>query len=406
MNIPQYVQFTLNRLEQNGYNAYLVGGCVRDYLMSRTPNDFDVTTNALPKQIKECFGDVKTLDIGEKHGTVTVVLDEGTVEVTTFRIDGNYCDNRHPESVEFTDKIALDLKRRDFTVNAIAYSKSLGFADPFSGQQDIKDKIIRCVGDADVRFNEDGLRIIRGLRFASTLGFCIEKETGKSILKNKNLLCSISKERINTELVKLVCGTDAGRILDEYKEVIFTVLPEMSFVDEKIYGNMCRKIDLSENDTLKRLCLFFSVLCDEKTTLEAMKKMTFTNKAALCVSKVSGCMGKNMPFDKIGIKYAIKLYGYETSKLVYQTKAILNDDALVKCNEALDYISYLENSNACLKVNQLEIGGCDIMDAFGVEGKKVGQLLDFLLCLVIEEKCSNDRASLLDACKKQMNGEK
>ena len=171
MNFPEYVSFTLERLESFGFSAYLVGGCVRDCIMGTEPHDFDITTNATPEQIEECFADIKTLDIGKKHGTITLVFDKENVEVTTYRIDGEYKDSRHPESVTFTDRIEDDLARRDFTMNAIAYSPKRGFVDPFFGRQDIEKRIIRCVGNAPVRFEEDALRIMRALRFASRLGF-------------------------------------------------------------------------------------------------------------------------------------------------------------------------------------------------------------------------------------------
>ena len=202
MNIPKDVCFIIECIEKNGFEGFVVGGCVRGYILSDNAKDWDITTNALPQEIKNIFS--HTVDTGIKHGTVTVVLNNQNYEVTTYRIDGEYIDNRHPETVVFTTKIEEDLSRRDFTMNAIAYSKSKGYIDPFLGIQDIQKKIIKGVGDPDKRFKEDALRMMRAIRFSAQLGFEIEDDTLDAIKNNKELIKNISVERIREEFLKLI----------------------------------------------------------------------------------------------------------------------------------------------------------------------------------------------------------
>ena len=213
INCPEKILKAIALLESNGYSAYTVGGCVRDSVMGRAPNDWDMTTSAAPDETREVFKDFHTVATGIKHGTVTVLIDSEPVEITTMRVDGKYSDNRHPESVSFTKRIEDDLSRRDFTVNAMAYNPKTGVVDPFGGQNDIKNKIIRCVGNPDTRFGEDALRILRAIRFSSVLGFDIDKKTSQSIIGNRSLLQNISKERIRVELIKMLCGQNVEKIL-------------------------------------------------------------------------------------------------------------------------------------------------------------------------------------------------
>lgn len=214
MILPKNVSYIISKLEQAGYEAYAVGGCVRDTLLERKPQDWDITTSAKPLEIKQLFK--KTIDTGIQHGTVTVMLDHIGYEVTTYRIDGEYEDNRHPKKVEFTDNLKLDLERRDFTINAMAYNDKRGLVDEFEGIKDLKDGIIRCVGDAGQRFDEDALRMLRAVRFAGQLGFEIEEETRNAIVQRADRLENISAERIRVELTKLLVAKEAGRLRDAY----------------------------------------------------------------------------------------------------------------------------------------------------------------------------------------------
>ena len=247
MDMPKNVDIAINLLQSAGFEAYAVGGCVRDSLLGKTPNDWDITTSAKPENMKSVFVNFRCIDTGIKHGTVTVVIDGEPLEITTFRLDGEYEDNRHPKSVTFTSNLGADLGRRDFTVNAMAYSKKTGTVDLFDGQNDLKNKIIRCVGDPDRRFNEDALRILRALRFASALDFEIEEKTAQSLLKNCALLGNISEERIAKELLKLVCGKGAKRILTDFAPVLFEILPELQPMYKNSHDNPHHCYDIYEH---------------------------------------------------------------------------------------------------------------------------------------------------------------
>ena len=247
MDMPKNVDTAINLLQSAGFEAYAVGVCVRDSLLGKTPNDWDITTSAKPEDMKSVFADFHCIDTGIKHGTVTVVIDGEPLEITTFRLDGEYEDNRHPKSVTFTSDLGADLGRRDFTVNAMAYSKKTGTVDLFGGQNDLKNKIIRCVGDPDRRFNEDALRILRALRFASALDFEIEEKTAQSLLKNRALLENISEERIAKELLKLVCGKGAKRILTDFAPVLFEILPELQPMYKNSHDNPHHCYDIYEH---------------------------------------------------------------------------------------------------------------------------------------------------------------
>ncbi len=228
MDIPKNISDVLDRLEKAGYEAYIVGGCVRDGLMGVPPHDFDVTTSALPEETQKVFSDFRVIETGLKHGTVTVLSDGEPVEITTYRIDGEYADGRHPDSVSFTRNIKEDISRRDFTMNGIAYSPKRGLFDAFGGPEDIRRGIIRCIGDPDKRFNEDALRILRALRFSAVLGFEIENNTALSLRRNKGLLSRVSGERIFSELRKMLCGANVGAVLRAFPEVIAEVIPELT----------------------------------------------------------------------------------------------------------------------------------------------------------------------------------
>ena len=225
--LPAQVNTALARLHDAGYEAYIVGGCVRDRIMGREPKDYDITTSALPEQTAAVFAGERIIETGMKHGTVTVLLDGEPLEITTFRIDGTYSDSRHPDAVTFTPSLREDLARRDFTMNAMAYSSETGLVDPFGGQADIAAKYIRCVGDPDLRFREDALRILRALRFSSVLGFPIEPETDGAARYLCLLLKKISAERVFSELKQLLCGPDVRRVLLDYAGVLGAVLPEI-----------------------------------------------------------------------------------------------------------------------------------------------------------------------------------
>lgn len=228
ITVPDYALAVVERLESRGYEAYVVGGCVRDSLLGRQPNDWDVCTNALPEDVLRVFRRFHVIKTGLQHGTVTVMSDKHPVEVTTFRIDGNYSDNRHPDAVSFVSRVEEDLARRDFTINAMAYSPTRGLVDAFGGQEDLAAGLIRCVGEPDARFNEDGLRIMRALRFAARFGFAIERETAASVRRNRHLLENVSAERIFKELKGILIGSGVLDMLLAFPEVFSCIIPELA----------------------------------------------------------------------------------------------------------------------------------------------------------------------------------
>ena len=392
MNFPEYVSFTLERLESFGFSAYLVGGCVRDCIMGTEPHDFDITTNATPEQIEECFADIKTLDIGKKHGTITLVFDKENVEVTTYRIDGEYKDSRHPESVTFTDRIEDDLARRDFTMNAIAYSPQRGFVDPFFGRQDIEKRIIRCVGNAPVRFEEDALRIMRALRFASRLGFEIESSTTDAVFEKMCLLRNIAFERINAEFCGILEGEFSGDILSKYFPVIKLIFPEINSVD---FG-ACTRASLY--DKLTRLSVFFSCADDTSLLPEILKRLKFDSKTIKSLCSIVPLY--KTYFDRCSdyfIKKAVSEIGVDDTAVLYRTLYCRTCseqyvDALIKLSEFV-------GENACMNIRQLSVKGNEIIENYGINPSDTGRILSSLLDDVISGKIINDKQILLERAK-------
>ena len=269
MTINENAKKLINLLIDNGYKAYAVGGCVRNSILGIDVNDVDITTSAMPWEVEAVLNDsgINFFETGLKHGTITAVVNKENFEITTFRADGEYLDNRHPESVEFVRDLEDDLARRDFTVNALAYNENEGIIDIFGGVKDIENKIIRAVGDPVKRFNEDGLRIMRALRFASVLGFVIEENTKKAIFDCKELLHNIAWERLFSELVKLIMGDGAEQILLEYKEVIAVIIPEFKKCFDypqnskwhlyDVYTHIVKSVALAPKKDYIRLALLF-----------------------------------------------------------------------------------------------------------------------------------------------------
>lgn len=225
--IPAPAQQVLRQLHSSGFAAFVVGGCVRDSLLGRVPGDWDITTVARPEQVHEALADLTVLDTGLKHGTVTAVVGDARLEITTFRTEGSYSDHRRPDSVTFANTIEEDLSRRDFTVNAMAFSEETGLIDPFDGQNDLKNGVLRAVGNPGKRFDEDALRILRGLRFAARLGFAVEEQTARAMLDQKHLLTGLAAERVQAELLPLLCAPSAVTVLRQYREIFAVILPEL-----------------------------------------------------------------------------------------------------------------------------------------------------------------------------------
>ncbi len=400
MILPKNVSYIISKLEQAGYEAYAVGGCVRDTLLGRKPQDWDITTSAKPLQIKQLFK--KTIDTGIQHGTVTVMIDHVGYEVTTYRIDGEYEDNRHPKKVEFTDNLKLDLERRDFTINAMAYNDKRGLVDEFEGIKDLKDGIIRCVGDAGQRFDEDALRMLRAVRFAGQLGFEIEDETRNAIVKRADRLENISAERIRVELTKLLVAKEAGRLRDAYGTGMTRYfLPELdkAMVTEQKNPHHVYTVGEHSIHGIEIMNCFFEVTSDRKmydkvpekvmiTAKKIAKKMNKKQHTILCMAMLLHDIAKPvvMTIDDDGIGH---FYGHpqESEKMAKKImrRLTFDNESISKVCRLVKFHDYrIEDSDRAFRRAVSKIGA-DIMDMlFLVEYADVLSQSDKML----EEKLS------------------
>ncbi len=409
LDLPDYVVRVIDRLEACGYEAYAVGGCVRDMIMGRVPNDYDVTTNALPEETEKCFEGWRVIETGIKHGTVTVISDGNNIEVTTYRLDGEYADNRHPKEVTFTSDITADLSRRDFTVNAMAYSHKRGFADDFNGRADIKSRTLRCVGDPHQRFCEDGLRILRALRFSSVLGFSIDAETAIAIHDLKELLKNISVERILSEFTKLITGAGAESILNDYRDVIEIFIPDIKKVSEQTYSEAVKIVSLCPAEKCIRYAAFLGILGGNEGLIEnTLGRLNSDVRTKRTAKEIYYQSLKGVTEGKVSARYAIYRCGYEVAHSAAElclASAKLRSNA--ECTLAEKYIESIEfenrAKNRCLSLSELKINGAQLM-ALGIKGADIGKTLSALLCAVIEERISNDESELLSAACQMKNG--
>ena len=433
MDMPKNVDTAINLLQSAGFEAYAVGGCVRDSLLGKTPNDWDITTSAKPENMKSVFADFHCIDTGIKHGTVTVVIVGEPLEITTFRLDGEYEDNRHPKSVTFTSDLGADLGRRDFTVNAMAYSKMTGTVDLFGGQNDLKNKIIRCVGDPDRRFNEDALRILRALRFASALDFEIEEKTAQSLLKNRALLGNISEERIAKELLKLVCGKGAKRILTDFAPVLFEILPELQPMYKNSHDNPHHCYDIYEHTLIAvesidpEPTLRFAMLLHD-CGKPAVKKFDengvahFYGHQRISAEISAQILTRLKVSNKFRDEILFLVSNHDRWELYENTEKmprylskfgldgvlnllkVMRADVLAQSPEyryRLDQIADAEEiaknlaaQKPCLSLSELQINGRTLMDIGIPQGRKLGAVLAQLLDEVIDGVTKNTQEAL------------
>ena len=433
MDMPKNVDTAINLLQSAGFEAYAVGGCVRDSLLGKTPNDWDITTSAKPEDMKSVFADFHCIDTGIKHGTVTVVIDGEPLEITTFRLDGEYEDNRHPKSVTFTSDLGADLGRRDFTVNAMAYSKMTGTVDLFGGQNDLKNGIIRCVGDPDRRFNEDALRILRALRFASALDFEIEEKTAQSLLKNRALLGNISEERIAKELLKLVCGKGAKRILTDFALVLFEILPELQPMYKNSHDNPHHCYDIYEHTLIAvesidpEPTLRFAMLLHD-CGKPAVKKFDengvahFYGHQRISAEISAQILARLKVSNKFRDEILFLVSNHDRWELYENTEKmprylskfgldgvlnllkVMRADVLAQSPEyryRLDQIADAEETaknlaaqKPCLSLSELQINGRTLMDIGIPQGRKLGAVLAQLLDEVIDGVTKNTQEAL------------
>lgn len=438
INIPDYCRRIMAVLNKNGFEAFLVGGCVRDNLMGIIPHDYDITTNATPDEMLRIFSGFRVIETGLKHGTITVVIDENNVEITTYRIDGEYDDNRHPKEVSFTRNLKDDLKRRDFTVNAMAYNDEQGLVDLFGGKDDLDNKVIRCVGEPDKRFKEDGLRILRAIRFASVLKFSIAEETAKSIHKNKELLKNISAERIFAEFKRLLCGENMEEILILYKDVIAEFIPEIKpcfdfdqntkYHCYDVYTHIVKTVSAIECDEKLRLSCFFHDIGKPQvyfTDENGTGHFYGHNKTSFDITEK---VLKRLKCDNETLKFVLKSVKYHDTEILPTEKAVkrfINKTSpqflrsLLKIKRAdaaahaqqyrdreeyiksvLSVLSKIEQENQCFSLKKLAINGSDLIKLGYKPNEKMGEMLNNLLFAVIDGKVKNEKEELIKFIKR------
>ena len=397
IDLPKNVENIIGSLEEHGFEGFAVGGCVRDSLLKKTPTDWDITTDALPEDMKKIFK--KTFDTGIAHGTVTVLMDGVGYELTTYRIDGNYSDGRHPDSVSFSKNLSEDLCRRDFTVNAMAYSHNKGIVDLFDGRKDLQNGIIRAVGDAKKRFDEDALRMLRAVRFAAQLGFKIDDDTFEAIKEKAKLLSNVSKERIFVELNKSLCGDFAQNIKMVYTSGLYRYIgKEFAKLDENIYDFYPRKFPNKKH-------MYWAAFLENIENTEAVKKILFELKSDNATRNNTYLLVKELknplPSSDEDIRWSLHRIGPD---LFYDYIEILKTDK--KNVDILDKIDTIENryslilkENHAYEISMLDITGKDLMDIGISKGPKIGEVLEFLLKKVIENPLNNEKSSLLRLAK-------
>lgn len=379
-DIPVQAVKALEILKKNNFQGYLVGGCVRDMILGRTPDDYDITTDALPKQIIHAFKNYKTIPTGLKHGTVTIIIDNFQIEITTFRKDGKYTDNRRPDFVEFTPSLKEDLVRRDFSMNAIAMDLNQNIIDLYDGIGDINKNIIRCIENPDRRFEEDSLRILRAMRFAAQLGFSIESRTAKSIHKNAYKLRNISAERINCELEKLLGGKNPYVILKEYEDIIKIFIPEYNYSDCILKKNTSSML-------IKRAAFFMNL----NNPHDIMKRLKYSNQDIN-----NTCLLIKYFNTDVSTKSALKiLLGDLGEKLVYTLLDFIDLSDLRDISNSRIMLDEILKNNECFLISQLDINGRDLIN-MGFSGAKIGEILNTLLDKVINEKLENKKNILAE----------
>lgn len=430
----------LKRLEDAGFEAYYVGGCVRDHLMGRAVHDVDITTNALPEQTAAVFEGYKVIPTGIRHGTVTVLAEGTPYEITTYRVDGSYSDSRRPDSVEFTPDIVQDLARRDFTMNAIAMDIRGNIVDPFGGRGDIEHSLIRCVGEPEKRFTEDALRIMRGIRFASQLGFGIEEKTAQAIIDMRGRLNIISRERVREELDKLLCGKDCGKVLTDYRVIIAEIIPEMvacfgfdqfsHYHKYDVYEHIVKAVTSAPQDQLilRRALLLHDIAKPQMFTLdesgvghfkghakvsaemakEILTRLRFDNRTIALTSQLISHHSDKIHSER-QIRLMVSEFGIETFLMLMDFKKYDNcgkNDFVLDENKEFDRFKVIArefaDSGECITLSQLAISGSDLTE-LGFRGKEIGTALAQLHSLVISGDLPNDKQALTNYILNEIN---
>lgn len=404
MQLPEDVRAIIGTIEEHGCEAYAVGGCVRDTLLGKTPYDWDITTSALPMQVKSMFK--RTVDTGLKHGTVTVMIGKTGYEVTTYRIDGEYKDGRHPENVEFAVNLLEDLKRRDFTINAMAYSDKNGLVDEFDGRGDLERGIVRCVGNPIERFTEDALRMMRAIRFSAQLSFEIDKETYKAIEKLSPNIAQVSMERIQVELTKTIMSDNPEKVELYYETGIFSVvLPDVAAIFEGRYRhNALSMLKHTEKTVILRYAALLNSLEPDKAK-GVLRSLKLDNHTVDSVTAIVANSKVTIDENEPAIREALNRYGRELFD-----NLIIHDEALTTAKEEITGIILPGKHNHiaavkkmmddiiargdCVTIKDLDITGNDLIE-YGMTGPQIGRTLNELLHVVMDNPKLNDKATLL-----------
>ena len=431
MFLPETIAQIIHALEKAGFAAYVVGGCVRDACLGRTPQDYDLCTSALPEQTQAVFRDKKLVLMGKKHGTIGVVTEDGVVEITTFRTEGSYRDNRHPDWVRFVPDVESDLARRDFTVNAMAYSPSRGYTDPFGGREDLKKGILRAVGDPEQRFREDSLRILRGVRFAVRYGLTVDVATERAMFSQAHLMDNLARERVFEELCKLLPLVSAGDLI-RFAPILAAVIPELAPMigfDQRsphhaydLYTHTAHVVEGVPGDLALRWAALLHDIGKVPTfTVDENGRGHFYDHAAkgaemadailrrlkapnVLRERVVLLIEKHMLWlqpEKKLLRRQIGRLGLET---VYQILSLQQADnsskGTAKSGENEQYIRILDvleeirSEDGCLSLKNLAVNGNDLVQ-IGFTGRTIGLMLNWLLDQVMEENLPNERSELL-----------
>jgi len=441
MNLPTDVKFIIDTLTEAGYEAYAVGGCVRDTILGREPDDWDITTSARPMEIKQLFH--PTIDTGIQHGTVTVLRGKVGYEVTTYRIDGVYEDNRHPKEVTFTASLDEDLLRRDFTINAMAYNDTEGLIDMYGGLEDIKGGIIRCVGIAEERFKEDALRMMRAVRFSAQLGYEIEEKTAAAIVKLHGNLVNISAERINTELTKLLISDHPDYLRKAYEiGITAVVLPEFDecMKSEQIHKHHCYSVGEHilhslchvENDRVLRYTMLFHDIgkpsciswgkdnqnhfyghsaVSSKMAHEIMKRLRFDNDALGKIESLVLNHDRKINTDSKAVRKAMNSIGTELFPLlllvkeadIYAQSDYLRKEKLDELAKLWSIYDEVINLKECVTLKEMKLSGKDLIEMGVKSGPEIGRILEILLSRVIEDPSLNERERLIKEAESIIN---
>ena len=387
--IPKEVQSIINDIEGYGHEAYIVGGCVRDMLLGKEPKDWDITTNATPDRIKAFFK--RTVDTGIKHGTVTVIMGKNTYEVTTYRLDGKYSDGRHPDKVEFSSLLEEDLKRRDFTINAMAFSHKRGLVDLFNGVSDLKNSRIACVGSPKERFDEDALRMLRAVRFAARLGFCIDEKTAKAIEELAPNLLKVSKERVWTELLGTLCSDNPEKIELLFDYGIAKYVSE-SFAYVSIGEDIVKLKLLPMKKSLRLAFLLHKTERDK--ALSVLKELKSDNDTFTRVRILLDFSAQDISKDRYEIKKLLRRMGSDNFDDLLRLKAVINPDEVKSLKGISDVKEDIILKAEAFEIAHLDITGNDLISAGIEKGPKIGESLEYLLDKLMRGEVQNTKKEL------------